>query len=60
MPYMTTPDGIRLYYEELGQGEPLLLINGQGGEPRCERVFGTTSTFMKFCIAITKDIFLKR
>lgn len=32
MPYMTTPDGIRLYYEELGQGEPLLLINGQGGD----------------------------
>jgi pimeloyl-ACP methyl ester carboxylesterase len=32
MPYATTLDGIRLYYEESGTGAPLLLINGQGGD----------------------------
>lgn len=32
MPYATTSDGTRLYYEELGTGEPLLLISGQGGD----------------------------
>lgn len=32
MPYATASDGIHLYYEELGIGEPLLLINGQGGD----------------------------
>ncbi|HEY6540569.1 MAG TPA: alpha/beta fold hydrolase [Ktedonobacteraceae bacterium] len=32
MPYATASDGVRLYYEEIGQGEPLLLINGQGGD----------------------------
>ncbi|WP_367161278.1 alpha/beta hydrolase (plasmid) [Kozakia baliensis] len=28
MPYITTNDGIRLYYEEKGQGRPLLMIHG--------------------------------
>src|SRR5579859_1959221 len=32
MPFATASDGVRLYYEEIGQGEPLLLINGQGGD----------------------------
>lgn len=32
MPFATATGGIRLYYEEIGQGEPLLLINGQGGD----------------------------
>lgn len=32
MPYATAEDGTRLYYEEVGVGEPLLLINGQGGD----------------------------
>ncbi len=32
MPYATAHDGVRLYYEELGSGEPLLLIMGQGGD----------------------------
>lgn len=35
MPFATATDGTRLYYEELGaigQGEPLLLINGQAGD----------------------------
>lgn len=32
MPYTTVTDGTRLYYEELGQGEPLLLISGQGSD----------------------------
>lgn len=32
MPFATLPDGIRLYYEELGTGEPLLLVSGQGGD----------------------------
>ncbi|QBD75432.1 alpha/beta fold hydrolase [Ktedonosporobacter rubrisoli] len=30
MPFVTVPDGTRLYYEVSGQGEPLLLVNGQG------------------------------
>jgi pimeloyl-ACP methyl ester carboxylesterase len=30
MPFATARDGVRLYYEELGSGEPLLLISGQG------------------------------
>ncbi len=32
MPYATVTDGTRLYYEEVGQGEPLLLISGQGSD----------------------------
>jgi pimeloyl-ACP methyl ester carboxylesterase len=32
MPFATARDGIRLYYEELGEGEPLVLISGQGGD----------------------------
>ena len=33
MPYITVSDGVRLAYEVVGQGEPLLLIpgTGQGG-----------------------------
>ncbi|GHP00180.1 alpha/beta hydrolase [Reticulibacter mediterranei] len=30
MPFVTVPDGTRLYYEEVGTGEPLLLISGNG------------------------------
>jgi pimeloyl-ACP methyl ester carboxylesterase len=30
MPFFTVPDGTRLYYEEAGADEPLLLVNGQG------------------------------
>ncbi|EFH81136.1 alpha/beta fold hydrolase [Ktedonobacter racemifer] len=30
MPFVTIPDGTRLYYEESGTGEPLLLVSGQG------------------------------
>lgn len=30
MPFATTNDGIHVYYETLGAGEPLLLISGQG------------------------------
>ncbi|HEX6479476.1 MAG TPA: alpha/beta fold hydrolase [Ktedonobacteraceae bacterium] len=30
MPFVTVPDGTHLYYEELGEGEPLLLVSGQG------------------------------
>ena len=30
MPFVTVPDGTHLYYETLGEGEPLLLVNGQG------------------------------
>jgi 3-oxoadipate enol-lactonase len=30
MPLVTVPDGTRLYYEEVGKGEPLLLISGNG------------------------------
>jgi pimeloyl-ACP methyl ester carboxylesterase len=30
MPFVTVSDGTQLYYEELGAGEPLLLVSGQG------------------------------
>lgn len=30
MPFVSIPDGTRLYYETSGEGEPLLLVNGQG------------------------------
>jgi len=30
MAFVTVPDGTHLYYEEVGAGEPLLLISGQG------------------------------
>jgi 3-oxoadipate enol-lactonase len=30
MPFLTVPDGTRLYYEEMGAGDPLLLISGNG------------------------------
>jgi pimeloyl-ACP methyl ester carboxylesterase len=30
MPFVIVPDGTRLYYEEVGAGEPLLLISGNG------------------------------
>lgn len=32
MPFATARDAVRLYYEELGSGEPLLLISGQGAD----------------------------
>jgi 3-oxoadipate enol-lactonase len=32
MSYATASDGIRLYYEEVGAGEPLLLVSGQGSD----------------------------
>ncbi|QBD75727.1 alpha/beta fold hydrolase [Ktedonosporobacter rubrisoli] len=32
MPYATASDGIRLYYEEVGTGEPLLLVSGKGSD----------------------------
>src|SRR5690348_4265397 len=32
MPYATTLDGTRLYYEGQGTGEPLLLVAGQGSD----------------------------
>lgn len=32
MPYAMAPDGVRQYYEELGAGEPLVLVSGQGGD----------------------------
>ncbi len=30
MPFVTVQDGTRLYHEESGEGEPLLLVPGQG------------------------------
>src|SRR2546428_7244815 len=32
MPYATASDGARLYYEEIGEGEPLLLVSGQASD----------------------------
>lgn len=34
MPFATTEDGVRLYYEIIGTGEPLLLVMGQGSDHR--------------------------
>lgn len=34
MPFVTIPDGTQLYYEEVGAGEPLLLISGLGWDHR--------------------------
>ena len=32
MPFAAASDGTKLYYETAGQGEPLLLVYGQGGD----------------------------
>lgn len=32
MPFATATDGIQLYYETLGTGEPLMLVSGQAGD----------------------------
>jgi pimeloyl-ACP methyl ester carboxylesterase len=32
MPFATAPDGVRLYYESRGAGEPLLLIAGRNSD----------------------------
>ena len=32
MPFAMTSDGVRLYYETMGTGEPLLLVMGQAGD----------------------------
>ncbi len=34
MPYATTPDGVRLYYEEAGRGTPILFIHEFAGDHR--------------------------
>lgn len=34
MPYVTTRDGVRLYYEEAGSGKPLLFVHEFGGDVR--------------------------
>jgi proline iminopeptidase len=44
MPYATTPDGVKLYYEEVGQGVPILFVHEfasdhRGWEPQL-REFG--------------------
>jgi 3-oxoadipate enol-lactonase len=44
MPYATTPDNVRLYYEEVGQGAPILFVHEfasdhRGWEPQM-RAFG--------------------
>jgi pimeloyl-ACP methyl ester carboxylesterase len=34
MPYATTEDGVRLYYEETGKGRPLILVHEFAGDLR--------------------------
>ena len=34
MPFANAKDGVRLYYETIGKGEPLLLVMGQGTDHR--------------------------
>ena len=31
MPHTTTDDGVKLYYEEAGQGDPILFMHEFGG-----------------------------
>ncbi len=40
MPFVTTSDGIRLYYETLGKGEPLLLVGGRNSDHRTWNLIG--------------------
>ena len=32
MPFVDRPDGVRLFYETHGDGPPLLLLEGMGGD----------------------------
>ncbi len=32
MPFITAPDGVNLYYETIGKGEPLLLVAGRNSD----------------------------
>ena len=32
MPFISTPDGVRLYYEIIGRGDPLLLVGGRNSD----------------------------
>ncbi len=32
MPFVTLPDGVRMYYETEGAGEPLLLLMGMASD----------------------------
>jgi len=34
MPYATTPDNVKLYYEEVGQGTPILFVHEFAGDHR--------------------------
>ncbi len=34
MPYITTPDGVRLYYEEAGKGTPIVFVHEFSGDLR--------------------------
>jgi len=34
MPYVTTDDGVRLYFEETGSGHPLILVHEFAGDLR--------------------------
>ena len=34
MPYIAAPDGTRLYYEEVGQGSPVVFVHEYAGDYR--------------------------
>ncbi|MGH3494186.1 MAG: alpha/beta fold hydrolase, partial [Sciscionella sp.] len=34
MPYVTTDDGVRLYYEEAGRGAPIVFVHEFAGDHR--------------------------
>ena len=34
MPHATTPDGVKLYYEEAGSGSPILFVHEYSGDWR--------------------------
>jgi proline iminopeptidase len=53
MPYVTTPDNVKLYYEEVGSGTPILFVHEfasdyRGWEPQM-RVFGKRHRCIAYC-----------
>jgi pimeloyl-ACP methyl ester carboxylesterase len=46
MPLVSTPDGVRLYYEIVGKGEPLLLVGGRTSD---HHIWLKTNRMMRGC-----------
>src|SRR4029078_12258622 len=52
MPYATTPDNVKLYYEEVGQGTPILFVHEFAGDHRSwvpqPRAFGKSDSAIAY------------